>query len=194
MALAHRPFVFLDVETTGTSPYNARVIEVGALRVENMQIVKSYKQLIYPEISIPRFITRLTNISDADVWDMPTFAGIADDLESLLHDAIFVAHNVGFDYAFIQQEYARLRRPFISDRFCTARLSRRLFPDQRRHSLDAIIERHDYSVLNRHRAYDDAHILFQFFTDAVAESEIEVYRIIDQIMVRSRPSATPYAL
>ncbi len=194
MALHHRPLVFIDVETTGTSAQAGRVIEVGALRVENMQVVKKINQLIYPETTIPWFITKLTNITNDDVWDQPTFAGIADELEAMLQDALFVAHNVQFDYSFIQHEFARMRRTFSSDRFCTAKLSRRLHPDHRRHSLDAIIERHGYTVANRHRAYDDAALLFTFFSDAVAASELDVYRIIEQITVKPRIAGSiPYA-
>ena len=192
MALSHRPLVFLDVETTGTSAAAGRVIEVGAVRVERGKIVGSINSLVYPETTIPWFITKLTNITNEDLWDQPTFAGIADDLEALLQDAIFVAHNVAFDYGFIQAEFKRLKRAYASDRFCTARLSRSLYPEHRRHNLESIIQRHGYQALRRHRAYDDAYVLYQFFTEHVTKDELELFRLIDRILITHRPAAKPY--
>lgn len=186
MTLHHRPIVFLDVETTGVSAEYARIIEVGALRIEDNKIVREYKQLVYPETKVPHFITKLTAITDEDLWDQPTFAGIADELESVLDGAIFVAHNVGFDYSFIQTEFARLNRTYKADRFCTARLSRLLYPQHRRHSLDAIIDRNQYRVENRHRAFDDASILYRFYSDELDKSNLDLYRSIDKILIKTR--------
>jgi DNA polymerase III subunit epsilon len=185
MTVNHRPMVFLDVETTGTSSRTGRIIEIGALRIEKNQIVREFKQLVYPEMQVPWFITQLTAIRNEDLWGKPTFAGIADDLESMLDDAIFVAHNVGFDYSFIQSEFARLNRPFKADRFCTAKLSRMLYPQHRRHSLDAIIDRHQYRVENRHRAYDDAAVLYKFFHEQYEKLDIDLFRSVDKILIKT---------
>src|SRR5690348_14501793 len=103
--ITHRPMVFLDIETTGGSPVDSRITEIGALRVENGQVVERYSQLINPEQAVPWYITKLTGIRDDMLWDQPAFVGIADDLERLLRDAIFVAHNVSFDYGFIKESF-----------------------------------------------------------------------------------------
>jgi DNA polymerase-3 subunit epsilon len=126
----HRPFVFLDIETTGGSPLSARITEIGAVRVENNQITRTFNKLINPEQNVPGYITRLTGIDDSMLWDAPLFKSIADELDMLLNGAIFIAHNVSFDYSFIQAEYQRVGSPFAMDRLCTVRLSRHLYPDQ----------------------------------------------------------------
>ena len=76
--------------------------------------------------------------------------------------ATFVAHNVWFDYSFIQTEFSRVNIPFESKRCCTVRLSRRLYPQYKSHSLSSVIERFGFGYSHRHRAYDDALILWQF--------------------------------
>jgi len=87
---------------------------------------------------------------------------IADELEALLTGAIFVAHNVRFDYSFLKQEFKRLDRPFLPKQLCTVKLSRALYPHERSHKLQSLIDRHGFTYAARHRAYDDAAILWQF--------------------------------
>lgn len=163
--VTHTPYVFLDVETTGLSPRaGGRVIEVGALRVENNIVVARYKQFFHPGTTIPSFITRITGISDKDVVSAPAFEQAAREVNSLFDNAIFVAHNVNFDYGFLQSEFTRSGIQFKKDRLCTVKLSRWLYPEHKSHSLDKIIERHGFSVESRHRAYDDAEILYKFYS------------------------------
>lgn len=183
--MTHRPMVFLDIETTGGSPADSRITEIGALRVENNQVVGQYSQLLDPQQPVPSFITRLTGITDDMVHGCPTFAAIADELDDFLQDAIFVAHNVSFDYGFIKESFRRHGTPFNKDRFCTARLSRRLYPEQRRHNLDTLIKVHDIAVANRHRALDDASALYEFYMKAVAQHGLQVFAAITAIMVRT---------
>jgi DNA polymerase III epsilon subunit-like protein len=95
-AMTHKPLVFLDIETTGGSPYDSRITEIGALRVEDGEVVGTFSQLLNPEQKVPWFITNLTGITDDMLWDQPLFAGVSDDLEYFLRDSIFVAHNVNF--------------------------------------------------------------------------------------------------
>jgi len=163
----HRPLVFLDIETTGATARNSRITEIGALRIENGQIVKTFKQLINPEQSVPPFITRMTGISDDMLWDAPHFRTIADDLELFLDGALFIAHNVNFDYGFIQSEFARIGQSFNMDKACTVRLSRKLYPEHRSHRLDKVIERMGVKIENRHRAFDDAEVLWKFYLESI---------------------------
>jgi len=186
MELMHRPLVFLDIETTGGSAYGCRVLEVGALRVEDNKVVATYSQLIHPEEPIPPFITGITGIDDAMVADAPTFDKIESELNRFLDGALFVAHNVGFDYGFIKQEHRRLGRDWNMDRMCTVRLSRALYPGERRHSLSHVIERHGYKVEKRHRAYDDAEVLARFYFDSLEKHGHELYGIMDRLVTKTR--------
>lgn len=164
--MEHIPYVFLDVETTGMSPRSGgRIIEIGALRMENNVIVSKMKTFIYPETTVPYFITDITGITDEHIASAPLFSEIADELEMILKGSIFVAHNVNFDYGFIQEEYRKIGREFSHPKLCTVQLSRAFHPNEKGHSLGKIIERYDYSVDNRHRAYDDAEVLYRFFRD-----------------------------
>ncbi len=90
------PLAFIDIETSGSSPRFARVLEVGVIRVENGLVVKEYQTLLYPGHSIPRWITELTGIKDDDVSEAPQFHEVAADLAEVLDGATFVAHNVSF--------------------------------------------------------------------------------------------------
>ena len=184
--MKHRPLVFLDIETTGGSARSSRITEIGALRVENNQIVSTFKQLVNPEERVPSFITNLTGISDDMLWDAPLFKGIADDLEVFLDGALFIAHNVSFDYSFIKMEFERVGQSFHMDRACSARLSRSLYPEHRSHALDRLIERMGLDVTNRHRAYDDAEVIWKFYNQELAKRELEVYSALHKVTSYAR--------
>lgn len=184
--IKHRPFVFLDIETTGGSKTSSRITEVGALRVENGRVVDTFKQLINPEQLVPWYITKLTGIDNEMVWSAPTFRGIADDLERFLSDSIFVAHNVNFDYQFIKMEYESIGYEFKMDRMCSAKLSRLLYPQYRSHALDMIIKRKKLNVVNRHRALDDANVICEFFTDELNKDELRLFSAINKLIIWSK--------
>ncbi len=157
-----QPLVFVDIETNGLNHVRGRVIEVAAIRVEAGKITAEFSSLIDPQSELPSFITNLTGISRHDLVGAPTFDQIADDLAAVLDGAIFVAHNVRFDYSFLKQEFKRLGRNFLPKQLCTVKLSRALYPQERSHKLQSLIERHNFGYTNRHRAYDDAAVLWQF--------------------------------
>ncbi|HSX34118.1 MAG TPA: exonuclease domain-containing protein [Candidatus Saccharimonadales bacterium] len=162
MSVLDQPLVFVDIETNGLNHIRGRVVEVAAIRVEQGEIVREFRSLIDPVASLPRFITNLTGIRQEDVAGQPLFAAVADELHDILDGAVFVAHNVRFDYSFLKQEFKRVGKSFCPRQLCTMRLSRALFPEQRSHKLQTLIERHQLQVSARHRAYDDAHALWQF--------------------------------
>lgn len=168
-----QPLAFVDIETTGGSHFNSRVLEVAVVRVERNRVVATYQTLLYPDMPIPKFITSLTGITDQDVVDAPTFAAIADELAEILEGAVFVAHNVRFDYAFLKMEFERLGAVFAPALLCTVRLSRRLFPQYRSHKLSELIKHHQLQAPSRHRAYDDAHCLWQFYQVVLREFDLD---------------------
>jgi DNA polymerase-3 subunit epsilon len=162
MSVLEGPIVLVDIETNGLNHIRGRIIEIGVIRIENGQITQTFKQLLDPETPIPHFITQLTGITDADVADAPTFAQIAEELYEILDGAVFIAHNVRFDYSFIKQELLNVGKAFQPKQLCTVRLSRALYPEYRSHKLADIIARHAIPVAARHRAYDDAAVLWEF--------------------------------
>ncbi|HEY1063791.1 MAG TPA: exonuclease domain-containing protein, partial [Candidatus Saccharimonadales bacterium] len=162
MSVLEGPLVFVDIETNGLNHVRGRVIEVAAIRVENGKITRKFNSLVDPQTELPYFITNLTGITTNDVKGAPTFMQIADELHDVMDGAVFVAHNVRFDYSFLKQEFKRLNRTFLPKQLCTVKLSRTLYPHERSHKLQSLIDRHGFTYSARHRAYDDAAILWQF--------------------------------
>ncbi len=154
---------FVDIETTGTDFIHDRIIEISVLRVQKGKLVKTFTSLINPELPVSPFITEMTGITQKDLDKKPTFFDIKDQILDALDGCIFVAHNVRFDYGFIKTEFKRLGKNFRSKTLCTVKLSRHLFPHEFSHNLDAIIDRFQIDCINRHRAYDDAKVIFDFY-------------------------------
>jgi DNA polymerase-3 subunit epsilon len=161
-SILDQPLVFVDIETNGLNHIRGRVIEVAAIRVEHGKITSQFSSLVDPESELPQFITRLTGITSNDLKYAPTFDQIADELRAVLQDAVFVAHNVRFDYSFLKQEFGRLGLDFLPKQLCTVKLSRALHPHIKGHKLADLIRRHNFTYSKRHRAYDDAAVLWQF--------------------------------
>jgi DNA polymerase-3 subunit epsilon len=149
-------YVVVDVETTGGTGDQHRITELAAVKVRGEEIVERYQTLVNPQRPIPAGITRLTGITDAMVVDAPVFADIADDYTEFMEDAIFVAHNVNFDYGFVSREYARLGRPFRHPKLCTCASMRRLYPGLSSYSLGALCNEFQSPLKQHHRALCDA--------------------------------------
>ena len=156
------PVVYVDIETTGGSARSSRVLEVAAIRVEPDGSTREFSTLIDPETYIPANITRITGITSGDIKDAPKFNDIADELNDIVSDAVFIAHNVRFDFSFLKMEFAQLGINFSPKLLCTVRLSRALYSLEKGHSLAKLIERHEIPVLDRHRALADAHAIKYF--------------------------------
>lgn len=154
---------FVDIETTGTSLSHDRIIEIGILRVEKNKLVKTFQTLINPQTHVSPFITDMTGIVSRELENAPTFYEVRDEILDVLKGATFVAHNARFDYGFLRHEFKRHETTFFSKHFCTVKLSRALFPRYKRHNLDSIIERFGFTCKKRHRAFDDAKILWDFY-------------------------------
>lgn len=184
-----QPAVFVDIETNGKFGAEGKIIEIGILRVEAGEVVEEFNSLVNPGERVPHWIEKLTGINNADLVDAPYFDEIADTVQRLFADAIFVAHNVRFDYSFLKSHLLALGHTYRPKLFCTVRLSRGLYPEVKGHSLEKIIQRHGISVENRHRAYDDARAAFEFAQIALQERGIEAFEqnIALQFKTKSLP-------
>lgn len=168
-----QPLVFVDVETTGGHPSNSRVLEVGAIRVEEGKVVRTFQSLLNPGSPVPASITQLTGIATSDVINAPQFAAIAPELADILEAAVFVAHNVHFDHSFLKMEFDRLGAKFSPPLLCTVRLSRALYPGYRHHNLQSIIERFHINTPDRHRALADADAIWQLYQIMLSEFDLD---------------------
>ena len=153
---------FVDIETTGGPAQRESITEVGIVQVDE-DGVREWSTLVRPESRIPDHIQRLTGIDDDMVAYAPRFADIADEVFDRLDGRLFVAHNARFDHGHLRAAFRRAGLDMRPQVLCTVKLSRRLFPDHRRHGLDHLIERHGLVVADRHRALGDAQLLWQFW-------------------------------
>lgn len=183
---------FLDLETTGTSSTFGRIIDIGIIKVEEGQVVEEYNKLINPERTLDPFISQMTGITSNLLESAPTFAEVRNEVLELLAESVIVAHNVRFDYGFLRNEFKRFDISFQSKHFCSIKLARQLYPNLRRYNLDAIIDHFNISCENRHRAYDDAKVIWDFFQIAQKTTDTESFeRAVD--LALKKPS-TPINL
>lgn len=149
-------YAIIDIETSGGNPAKDKITEIAVILHNGTEVVQEFTSLINPECRIPYHISALTGITNEMVADAPKFFEVARDLVELTRDAVFVAHNVGFDYNFIRNEFRRLGYEFKRDQLCTVRLSRKLLPGHRSYSLGRLCDELHIEVKDRHRAYGDA--------------------------------------
>lgn len=153
---------FVDLETTGGSATADRITEIGIVLVDENGVYE-WSQLVNPQVRIPVFIEKLTGITNEMVADAPCFAQVAEEVETLLQDRLFIAHNARFDYGFLKNEFKRVGLTFQPPVLCTVKLSRTLYPQFSHHNLDSLIERHQLKANGRHRALADAQLIHQFW-------------------------------
>jgi DNA polymerase III subunit epsilon len=151
-------FVVVDVESTGGTSGEHRLIEIAMVVVEDGVVVARHESLVDPHEDIPDFIQRMTGITDEMVKGAPEEEeALAPVLRELQDErAVFVAHNVGFDWGFIQRAVQRMSG-IVPDvvRLCTCKLSRRLHVDLPRHDLASVAEHCGVVIDGRHRAMGD---------------------------------------
>lgn len=168
-------FSFVDIETTGANVTYNRIIEIGIIRTEQGKIKEKFESLINPQTHIDPFIEKLTGIKRSDLDSAPTFREIQDRIMDILKDSIFVAHNVRFDYGFLRNEYKRCGINFTAKHLCTVKLARILYPGYRNYDLDSIIGRHHITCRRRHRAFDDAYVIWEFFRQSRKNIHGEIF-------------------
>ena len=160
-------FVVFDIETTGFSPVNNRIIEIGAVKVSGGSIVDRYSTFVNPKTPIPFEIEKLTGINDSMVIDAPEIEEILPQFLAFCSDAVLVAHNANFDMSFIKENALRqgIRREFTY--VDTVGIARILLPNQAKHTLDAVAKTLGISLENHHRAVDDAEATAEIFVKMI---------------------------
>ena len=157
------PFVVFDIETTGFSPESCKIIEIGAVRVEEGKITKRFSAFVNPEVPIPFRIENLTGINDNMVLPAPTIKKVLPEFLAFCEGAVMVAHNAGFDMSFIEKncENLGLEREFtVAD---TVAMARFLLPGLNRFKLDTVAKALGVPLDNHHRAVDDAACTAEIF-------------------------------
>ncbi|RFN58793.1 exonuclease domain-containing protein [Marixanthomonas ophiurae] len=188
--MENKKFSIVDVETTGGGMRGNRITEICVVILQNGEILDKYTTLINPEKIIPHHITALTGISNETVEGAPLFYEVAEEIQKITENTIFVAHNVHFDYNVIRNEFRRLGMEFDRKKLCTVRLSRKLIPHLLSYSLGRICSSINIPIENRHRAEGDTDatvILFQRLM-----SLDENYEVFNQFLnPRSKEASLP---
>lgn len=156
MKISAAEYIVIDVETTGLSPDDDRIIEVAAVKCENDRIVDSFHSLINPGRRIPSNVTKLTGIKNADVAGAPDMDAVAPELSEFIDNLPLVAHNANFDVKFIANAFKRAGVSKGMLYIDTLVLSRNAFPDMPNHKLSTLIN--ELGLLDHeqeHRAMSD---------------------------------------
>ena len=182
--LKEAEFSVLDVETTGLSARNNRIIEIGIVKVKDLKVVDKYTTLINPGCDIPYFITQFTGISNNDVAYSPSFYDTAEDIEEFIGNSIICGHNLSFDEGFLRYEFIRNGfEPLSNLNVCTLKLSRKIFPSLKSKSLASISEH--LGIVNRtsHRALSDAEATAQILIKLIKKlSKEEGIKTLQQLL------------
>ena len=153
----------IDIETTGNGFKGQKITEISIFIFDGQNIVDEFTTLVNPEQNIPPFITNLTGITNAMVRYAPKFYEIAQKVQELTKDTIFVVHNVNFDYNIIRDEFKSLGFDFKRKKLCTVRLSRKIIPELPSYSLGSICSTENIPINGRHRAKGDAEATTELF-------------------------------
>ncbi len=148
-------YVIVDIETNGSKPGRSQVIEIGAIKLKNGKIIDRLETFVACAY-LPQNIIELTGITPFDLIDAPSRKNALLMLKEFLGDAVFVAHNVGFDYTFLTASFKRFGLGSIGNvRLCTIDLSRRTIKSQK-YGLAGLCETLNLNLGTHHRAYSDA--------------------------------------
>ncbi len=161
--MAKKLYAIIDIETTGGAAAREKITEIAILLHDGTKVIETFETLINPERSIPIYITQMTGISDMMVANAPKFYEVAKKIVTITEGAVFVAHNVRFDYGFVQEEFRRLGYTYTRQQLCTVKLSRQAFPGLRSYALGNLITHFKIKTTDRHRAMADAAATAEIF-------------------------------
>lgn len=161
-------YIIFDLETTGLSAATERIIEIGAVKVENGEILESFDLFVDPEKTITPEITRLTSITNEMVAGAPKETEALEQFFRFCDGCdILVAHNADFDMGFLRAAIRRCGREEDPVQIDTLVMARAMYPELKKHKLDTIAERLGVTQKHHHRADDDARVLAEIFLKMV---------------------------
>lgn len=181
-------FVVFDIETTGFSPTQNRIIEIGAVKVSAGKIVDRFSTFVDPLAPIPFEIEKLTGITDDMVMGAEQIDTVLPQFLTFCEGCMLVAHNAQFDMSFIMENCDRLDISHDFTYVDTVGIARVLLPGQKKHTLDAVAKALNVSLENHHRAVDDAEATAEIFVKLAAMMAKEGITTLAQINERGKSS------
>lgn len=149
-------YAVVDIETTGSYAAANGITEIAIVIHDGKNVLSFYETLVNPHVPIPYFIQRLTGITEDMVRNAPSFSEIAAQVNELLQDKVFVAHNVNFDYSFVKHHLQTCGFDLDTHKLCTVRLARKVIPGLNGYSLGKLTKQLGINHGNHHRAGGDA--------------------------------------
>lgn len=181
-------FVVFDIETTGFSPVHNRIIEIGAVKVCGGKIVDHFSAFVNPEVPIPFEIEKLTGIRDDMVVAAEKIESVLPQFLQFCEGCMLVAHNAGFDMSFIMENCDRQGIGHDFTYIDTVGMARVMLPAQAKHTLDAVAKTLGVSLLNHHRAVDDAEATAEIFVKLIVMMAKDGITTLGQINEKGKAS------
>ena len=181
-------FVVFDIETTGFSAVNDRIIEIGAVKVENGVITEKFSEFVNPERPIPFEIEKLTSINDRMVEDAPNISVILPKFMDFCGGSVLVAHNADFDTGFIRHNCEVLGLPYDYTYVDTLGIARSFLEGLKNYKLDTVVEAMGCTLANHHRAVDDAGATADVFVRFLERFKKKNIRDLDELNTYSAMS------
>lgn len=182
-------YAIVDIETTGGYAAANDITEIAIVLHDGQRVTEVFETLIKPTVSIPYFIQSLTGINHAMVETAPRFSDLAPLIYEKLKGRVFVAHNVNFDYSFIKHHLSAAGFDLVSQKLCTVRLARKVFPMLASYSLGNLCRHFNIEIHNRHRAGGDATATAKLFDHMLRNNGHE--HIIQFLKRNSREQSLP---
>lgn len=184
--LSEAEYVVFDIETTGLSVTQNKIIEIAAVKMVHGEEIDRYTSFVNPHEKIPYNITKLTNITDQMVVDAPDIEQVLPEFVEFCGEAVLVAHNATFDLGFVQANCTKLGLEEMNNPVLdTLELARLLYPTMRNHRLNTLSDRLKVSLENHHRAIDDTlalvEILKHLLKDAADKNITALDRVNDYV-------------
>lgn len=168
-------YTIIDIETTGLDASYDEIIEIGALKIRDNKIIKTFNTLVKPQQEIDEFITELTGITNKMVENAPNIQTAILDFNNFVDDDIIIGHNVNFDINFIYDVFTEnYNKPFKNNFIDTLRFSRKLLPELKHHRLKDMLEYFSIKQEKAHRALDDCYSTFYLYIE-LRKKAWEVY-------------------
>ena len=173
-------FVVFDTETTGFSPKNDRLVELGAVKFRNGKVLEEKTWLINPRRSIPSFVQRVHGITPEMVKDSPTFKEVFPEFNEFIKGCVLIAHNANFDVSFMRAEMARNQiEPPQNLTIDSLKLFRAWYPDLKSYRLGDLADYTKVAGGTFHRAEADSHYVFLIFENELQKRQQQSLKLSD---------------
>jgi DNA polymerase-3 subunit alpha (Gram-positive type) len=188
-------YIVFDVETTGLSAKTERIIEIGAVKIVNGEVVDRFSEFINPGVSLKPEIVNLTGITDEMLRDKPDEGVIIPKFIDFIEDGVLVAHNAKFDMSFLYSASERLKFDIKNPYLDTLEISRRIFTNLKKHKLDMVAKETGVVLEGHHRAVNDAEALYKIFLvllEKAQEKEIKTLKDFNTKLTANADTQRPY--